>query len=157
MDGLDDVIHRHSVDLIILGTHGKHGLKKLVLGSAAEQIFRKASCPVLAIGPHVQRPPADRRAVQADHLRHRLFRRIAARPALCSLSLAEENQAHLILLHVIPLVPLNVHDQIAASARERLAELIPREAPIGVIRIVWSASSSRPKAFSPWPSPNQPT
>jgi len=47
---LDDVIRRNSVDLIILGCHGRHGLKKLVLGSDAEQIFRRSTCPVLTIG-----------------------------------------------------------------------------------------------------------
>ena len=44
---LEDVVPRHSIELIVLGTHRKHGLKKLVLGSGAEQIFRQVSCPVL--------------------------------------------------------------------------------------------------------------
>jgi len=34
---LQDVMQRHAVDLIVLASHGKHGLKKLVLGSAAER------------------------------------------------------------------------------------------------------------------------
>ena len=50
---LNDVIHRHSIDLIVLGSHGRRGLKKLVLGSGAEQIFRNARCPVLTVGPNV--------------------------------------------------------------------------------------------------------
>jgi nucleotide-binding universal stress UspA family protein len=124
---LDDVIHRHSIDLIILGTHGRHGLKKLVLGSSAEQIFRKASCPVLTIGPHVQKPSAD----------GALFKQIVFATDFSAgslgalpyaLSLAEENQAHLILLHVMPLVPLREQDQVAATVRARLAELILPEA-----------------------------
>src|SRR6266576_2529474 len=124
---LDDVIHRHSIDLIILGTHGRHGLKKLVLGSSAEQIFRKASCPVLTIGPHVQQPSAD----------GALFKQIVFATDFSAgslgalpyaLSLAEENQAHLILLHVMPLVPLREQDQVAATVRSRLAELILPEA-----------------------------
>ncbi len=124
---LDDVIHRHSVDLIILGTHGKHGLKKCVLGSASEQIFRKASCPVLTIGSHVRKPPADG-ALFKQIIFATDFSAGSLRALPYALSLAEENQAHLILPHVIPLVPLNEEDQIAASARERLAELIPPEA-----------------------------
>jgi nucleotide-binding universal stress UspA family protein len=36
-------------DLIVLGTHGRTGLKRLVMGSVAEQVLRNASCPVLAV------------------------------------------------------------------------------------------------------------
>lgn len=39
-------------DLIVLGTHGHTGLKRLLLGSVAEHVIRKAHCPVLAMkGP----------------------------------------------------------------------------------------------------------
>jgi len=124
---LDDVIHGHSVDLIVLGTHGKHGLKKLVLGSAAEQIFRKASCPVLTIGPHVQKPPADG-ALFKQIILATDFSAGSLRALPFALSLAEENQAHLILLHVMPLVPLREQEKVAAGTGERLAKLIPREA-----------------------------
>lgn len=34
-------------DLIVLGTHGRGGLSRLLLGSVAEGVLRKASCPVL--------------------------------------------------------------------------------------------------------------
>lgn len=36
-------------DLIVMGTHGRTGLKHLVLGSIAEKVVRMASCPVLTI------------------------------------------------------------------------------------------------------------
>jgi nucleotide-binding universal stress UspA family protein len=52
-----------SCDLIVMGTHGRGGLGRLVLGSVAEQVMRAASCPVLAIGPNVAAPA--RRAVAA--------------------------------------------------------------------------------------------
>jgi len=38
-------------DLIVLGTHGRSGLKRLLLGSVAEEVVRKAPCPVLTIKP----------------------------------------------------------------------------------------------------------
>lgn len=38
-----------SVDLIVVGTHGWTGLKHLVLGSTAENVVRKAKCPVLTV------------------------------------------------------------------------------------------------------------
>jgi nucleotide-binding universal stress UspA family protein len=36
-------------DLIVMGTHGRHGIRRLLLGSVAEAIVRGASCPVLTM------------------------------------------------------------------------------------------------------------
>lgn len=38
-------------DLIVMGTHGRSGLKHMLLGSVAERVVRKAPCPVLTVGP----------------------------------------------------------------------------------------------------------
>lgn len=38
-----------NVDLIVMGTHGTTGLARLLLGSVAESVLRKASCPVLTV------------------------------------------------------------------------------------------------------------
>jgi len=38
---------------LVLGTHGRTGLRKLALGSVAESAFREAPCPVLTVGPKV--------------------------------------------------------------------------------------------------------
>ncbi len=40
-------------DVIVIGTHGRSGVSRLVLGSTAESVVRHASCPVLVIKPHV--------------------------------------------------------------------------------------------------------
>jgi nucleotide-binding universal stress UspA family protein len=39
------------VDLIVIGTHGLTGLTHMLLGSVAEKVVRKASCPVLTVRP----------------------------------------------------------------------------------------------------------
>ncbi len=36
-------------DLIVMGTHGRTGLKRVLLGSVAELVLRKAPCPVLTV------------------------------------------------------------------------------------------------------------
>ena len=43
-------------DLIVMGTHGRSGLKHLLMGSVAEQVVRKAPCPVLTV--KAPSPPA---------------------------------------------------------------------------------------------------
>ena len=49
---LREIIRQESSDLLVVGTHGRHGIAKLFFGSIAEQIFRQADCPVLTFGPH---------------------------------------------------------------------------------------------------------
>src|SRR4051812_26440933 len=51
---LDRVIKDREISLLVLGTHGRTGLKKLFLGSVAEQIYRIANCPVMTIGPDIE-------------------------------------------------------------------------------------------------------
>lgn len=46
----------HHADLIVVGTHGRGELGKIVLGSVAENIFRHSPVPVLTIGPNTHRP-----------------------------------------------------------------------------------------------------
>jgi universal stress protein A len=42
-----DLATEISADLIVLGTHGRTGLSRLLMGSVAESVVRQASCPVL--------------------------------------------------------------------------------------------------------------
>ena len=50
---LSEIIAENKIDLIVVGTHGRGGLGKLLLGSVAEDILRHAPCPVLTVGPEV--------------------------------------------------------------------------------------------------------
>src|SRR6516165_8047637 len=45
-------------DLIVIGTHGRTGLGRLLMGSVAEQVLRRASCPVLTVKTPVPNEPA---------------------------------------------------------------------------------------------------
>jgi universal stress protein A len=44
-----DVARRRNIDLIAMGTHGRGGLSRLVLGSVAEFVVRHAPCPVVTV------------------------------------------------------------------------------------------------------------
>ncbi len=50
-DELVRVASDHSADLVVVGTHGRTGLTRILLGSVAEATVRKAHCPVLVIRP----------------------------------------------------------------------------------------------------------
>jgi nucleotide-binding universal stress UspA family protein len=47
------IVEESKIHLMVVGTHGRTGLEKLLLGSVAEDILRHASCPVLTVGPKV--------------------------------------------------------------------------------------------------------
>jgi nucleotide-binding universal stress UspA family protein len=43
------VVSESKCDVIVMGTHGRTGLSRLLMGSVAEQIVRKAPCPVVTV------------------------------------------------------------------------------------------------------------
>jgi nucleotide-binding universal stress UspA family protein len=51
-------------DLIVLGTHGRTGFRRVLMGSVAEQVMRTAPCPVLVVKGPV--PQADRSGPSPD-------------------------------------------------------------------------------------------
>jgi nucleotide-binding universal stress UspA family protein len=44
-----DIARERSCDLIVLGSHGRRGWRRLMMGSVAEQVVRRASCPTLVV------------------------------------------------------------------------------------------------------------
>jgi nucleotide-binding universal stress UspA family protein len=119
------VIEKNAIDLVVVGTRGRTGLTKLVLGSRAEEIFRRAQCPVLTVGPHsahVQRDSIQQILYATD------FTPESAAAAPYAISLAQEYQAGLTLLHVIvdPTKGDLVQPQeLRASSERLLHELVP--------------------------------
>jgi nucleotide-binding universal stress UspA family protein len=123
-DELSTVAKDKHIDLIVLGTHGRAGVSKLLIGSVAERIFRQSTCPVLTVGPNVSGEP---RSV-ADI--HTILCPIDFTPASLAafpyaVSLAQENQARLYLMNVSP---APVYDFEKSSLITRLKALVPQEA-----------------------------
>jgi nucleotide-binding universal stress UspA family protein len=50
--GVLDAAREHDADLIALATHGRSGLRRLLLGSVADKVVRSADMPVLLYHPH---------------------------------------------------------------------------------------------------------
>ena len=97
---LADVIDQNKIDLIVLGTRGRSGIEKLILGSTAEEIFRRAPCAVLTVGPRSSAVLANGGRI-SEIVYATDFSPESAAAAAHALSLAQEFQAHLTLLHVI--------------------------------------------------------
>jgi nucleotide-binding universal stress UspA family protein len=90
-----------SADMVVMGTHGRSGFEHLVLGSVAEKVLRKATCPLLTI----PRAASDA-AGEIPRLFHRIvaavdFSDVSMRAMDYALSLAKEADAHLTVVHVI--------------------------------------------------------
>ncbi|HEV2299470.1 MAG TPA: universal stress protein [Candidatus Acidoferrales bacterium] len=130
---VERAIKDSQIDLVVLGTHGRTGARKLLLGSVAEEIFRRSAIPVLTIGPgvrtHAHNDARFRRVLFAtDFSPHSL----AAWPY--AVSLAQENQARLVLLHVVPEKKISGEEMLGAipkgSPLSRLNALLPKEAEL---------------------------
>jgi nucleotide-binding universal stress UspA family protein len=124
---VSEVIKQKEIDLIVLGTRGRTGLGKALLGSVAEQILRQAPCPVLTVGPHVTLQPE-----KAAKMREILYATDLAADfpvaAPYAISLAQENQAQLALLYVSEELELPV--RFAEDITRKLRTLVPEEADL---------------------------
>jgi nucleotide-binding universal stress UspA family protein len=100
-----DLIARNNIDLLVLGTHGRGGLKKLLLGSVAEELFRLATCPVLTVGPRAFGPctaePGIRRILFATD-----FSPASLSALPYAIAIARASTAQLVLLHTLSVAPL---------------------------------------------------
>ncbi len=97
---LSEMIHKNGIDLAIVGTHGRRGLKKLRLGSVAEEVLRMAPCPVLTVGPKTsETSSAD---IQPSHVLYAVdFEPDTSHAAAYAVSLAEEFRAKLTFIKIL--------------------------------------------------------
>jgi nucleotide-binding universal stress UspA family protein len=98
---MSDLIRQEHIDLIVLGTRGRTGVGRALLGSAAEEILRLAPCPVLTVGPYVSKD-TNRRLEMKEILFATDFSPESLEAVPFAVSMAQEHQARLTQLHVIP-------------------------------------------------------
>jgi nucleotide-binding universal stress UspA family protein len=130
---VEQAIKDCDADFIVLGTHGRTGLQKLLMGSVAEEIFRRSTIPVLTIGPDV------RNGLHNGAKFHRVlfatdFSPEAVAAAPYAISLAEEHEARLILLNVIhERAQETNHGRVepsVANVMYELHEIVPQDAEL---------------------------
>ena len=100
---VSDIVHEARAlpaDLVVMGTHGRGGFERFILGSVAEKVLRKAPCPVLTVPPHAataSRVPEPFKAILCPID----FSPSSLNALRYALLLAQESGKRLILLHVL--------------------------------------------------------
>jgi nucleotide-binding universal stress UspA family protein len=117
------------IDLIVVGTHGRRGLGKVILGSVAEKVFRHSDVPVLTIGPHTRR---HREIFDAHRILAPCDLTLRSHPAMqFACALARQHNARLTVLHVMEHADEGLaaeRERIAQCAREELARIVGQRA-----------------------------
>ncbi|MGC9197818.1 MAG: universal stress protein [Acidobacteriaceae bacterium] len=126
-----ELVQETGADRLILGTHGRRHLKKLILGSVANEILRKVSVPVCTVGPQVRRPTS----AEPQKLLHPVSLAPGYEPsARMALQIAQFHKAAITLLHVLPhdASPADQRSHLLDSTRTQLEQLVREQAPPGI-------------------------
>jgi len=128
---VEAMLQQEQVDLIIVGTRGRTGFSKMLLGSTAEEIFRRSPVPVMTVGPYArvneQRGARWQRVIFASDFSPES---LAAAPY--AIFFAEENDAQLTFVHVVEACrhckKANKNRTTVAEALHQLHVIVPPEA-----------------------------
>jgi len=141
-DEIKGLVEERAADLVITATHGRSGIKRLILGSVSARLIRTLPCPILVI-PGPDQPAA---AIKTrDFKFNRIlvgcdFSAVSSLALQYGLSIAQEFQSELHLIHVIePPVYRNFYrlktetnndfePDLKDYLNEKLNKLIPEEA-----------------------------
>ncbi len=121
---LPRIVKERGIDLVVVNTHGRTGIKRFLMGSVAEDLFRHLNCPVLTIGPHIAQ-----RFCRQKEIRNILYptdlvnESQAIFPYLASI--AHEYRAAIKILHVLPLETYKNPDvrSLAGPLREKMERI----------------------------------
>lgn len=121
-----ELVRQNNIDLVIVGTHGRTGMRKFVMGSVAEDIFRHAPCPVIALGPQVcteaRHTPSFKRMLYATD-----FATDSAARFSNAMALLESRLETVTLMHVIPTPPITDNETAMNVFRTNLLGMVPAD------------------------------
>jgi nucleotide-binding universal stress UspA family protein len=140
---LASIVKENAIDLIVVGSHGRTGLEKLLLGSVAEDILRHLPCPVLTVGPKVsgraklqefQTKGRELAPVELE-LRQIVFATNFTTGSMIvapvAVGLAEQFRAQLTLMHVIEqYAHLDTRPGPIEEGVQKLQALVPKDASL---------------------------
>jgi nucleotide-binding universal stress UspA family protein len=125
---IEEAIKAYEIDLLVVGTHGAGAVEKALIGSGAEEIFRKAKVPVLTVGPSITKEP-----LYEIEFKNILFAtdfgRSAEREAESAVSLARKHCSRLRLVHVLSHPEAYGKDVLAVKRETSMVQL--RELVVG--------------------------
>ncbi|HYW36734.1 MAG TPA: universal stress protein, partial [Terriglobales bacterium] len=125
---LEESIKKYDIDLLVVGTHGIGAVRKVLIGSGAEEIFRKAVVPVLIVGPSAGNEPQYELEFK-NILFATDFGKGVEREAEYAFSLAQEHHSRLRLMHVFQHPEAYGEDVLTIekeNSRNQLREFVPK-------------------------------
>lgn len=120
--------------MIVMATHGRRGVRQFIIGSVAEQVFRRVHCPVLTVGPGAPK------AGPANGRFSTILLALDLSPESLNVvdwahMLAVANQSRLIIFHSInensgvAMTLPNYLEDAVESAKKRMCGLVPKDVP----------------------------
>ena len=140
------IIREKQAGLLVIGTHARHGIERLVMGSTAEQIFREADGLVLTVGPHSKPDAPLEIGTTRSFLFPTDFSETSFRALPHAISFANHFGARLALLHVAPVMPVpegfswstapegitGMREDARQKAIKKLGEFVAESGPFSV-------------------------
>jgi nucleotide-binding universal stress UspA family protein len=117
-------------ELIVMGTHGRHGVERWFMGSTTEKLLRHTPVPLVAISDVAEKPISSaqfRRILVATD-----FSAGSADALAYAFSVAEENESRITLLHVLPHFAEDLNgryrEDVVHGVQNKLNDFVPAEA-----------------------------
>ena len=148
-DAIEQEIDNIRPDLMVLGTHGRRGVKRWLLGSTTEKLLRRTKVPLLTVSG-----PGERRLIRMQRILVTTDFSEGTSDALAyALSLAEKNKSQITLLHVVEDVAVDLsgiyRGALLKGVQSQLEDLVPAAAR-KVNDIVTKVDIGRANRVIPW-------
>ena len=125
--GLSAFMSRNATDLLVMGTVGRTGIRKFMLGSVAEEAMRESRCPVLTVGPesHAPEEVGFRQILYATD-----FSADSLAAAPYALAFSKNYSSRLSMVHALEGLPESPYLD-AQMAKVQLRDLVPQRVNLG--------------------------
>lgn len=116
-DVILDVVTRDTHALVVMGTHGRTGVTRMLIGSVTERVARKTTQPLLVVPPHDETAPAGAAPAVFARILCAVDLRASSLSALrAALALSRENDAVLDMVSVLDMPPEDEARRTASTA-----------------------------------------
>ncbi len=125
-DGILATARQVHADLVIMGTRGRRGIERWLLGSVAESVLRASTVPVITIGPNARKAAAAGRPIKSILFATSLKAKSNEAARLVHMW-AKRLHARMVLFHVVP-TRKNTEEWDRKAHEDELRSLLPEEA-----------------------------